>query len=273
MMRVLLILTTILLLSACGAGQFGTSYRSYMDPRLSADVVPLAEEQKPILIRSNDLNKDVKLYREHNYIVVGESAFNGIKENEDRAKKQAEEVGATHVVVSSEYTDTQSYLAYDYQDFYRTVYVDRVRKVEGKKVRYTEAVTVRDTVTVPYTRYYDNFNQWAVYMVKSNRIHKLGLVMRDFSPEERAGFGRNTGAFIDTVLNNSPAFLADIVSGNILIAINGEKVNNAGQAKTMIDNLSFGGETIVLRVIKNGEQKDITFEFNETNLTSTQFNE
>jgi|GEM_PF-7001680 len=41
----------------------------------------------------------------------------------------------------------------------------------------------------------------------------------------------------------------------------------------MIDNLSFGGETIVLRVIKNGEQKDITFEFNETNLTSTQFNE
>jgi len=177
------------------------------------------------------------------------------------------------VVVSSEYTDTQSYLAYDYQDFYRTVYVDRVRKVDGKKVRYTEAVTVRDTVTVPYTRYYDNFNQWAVYMVKSNRIHKLGLVMRDFSPEERAGFGRNTGAFIDTVLNNSPAFLADIVSGNILIAINGEKVNNAGQAKTMIDNLSFGGETIVLRVIKNGEQKDITFEFNETNLTSTQFNE
>ena len=71
-MRVLLILTTILLLSACGAGQFGTSYRSYMDPRLSADVVPLAEEQKPILIRSNDLNKDVKLYREHNYIVVGD---------------------------------------------------------------------------------------------------------------------------------------------------------------------------------------------------------
>ncbi|MDA9771505.1 hypothetical protein N9D02_10775 [Emcibacteraceae bacterium] len=82
------------------------------------------------------------------------------------------------MVVSSEYTDTQSYLAYDYQDFYRTVYVDRVRKVDGKKVRYTEAVTVRDTVTVPYTRYYYNFNQWAVYMVKSNRIHKLGLVMR-----------------------------------------------------------------------------------------------
>jgi len=270
MMRVLLILTAFLLLSACGAGQFGSSYRSYMDPRLSAYVVPLAEEQEPILIRSNDLNKDVGLYREHNYVVVGESAFNGIKENEDRAKKQAEEVGATHVVVSSEYTDTQSYLAYDYQDYYRTVYVDRVRKVNGKRVRYTEVVTVRDTVTVPYTRYYDNFNQWAVYMVKSNRIHKLGLVMRDFSPEERARFGLNTGAFIETVLSNSPAYLADIISGDALIAINGEKVNNTNHAKMLIDNLSLEGETIILRVVKNEVQKDITFEFNEANLTSNE---
>lgn len=272
-MRTLLILTTILLLSACGAGQFGSSYRSYMDPRVSADVVPLAEEQDPILIRSNDLDKDVRLYREHNYIVVGESAFNGMRESEGRAKKQAKEVGATHVVVSSEYTDTQSYLAYDYQNFYRTVYVNRVRKVNGKRVRYREAVTVRDTVTVPYTRYYDNFNQWAVYMVKSNRIHKLGLIMRDFNPEERAGLGRNSGAFIDTVLNNSPAFLADIVAGDALIAINGEKIDNAGHAQMIIDNLSLGGETIILRVIKNGEQKDITFEFNDMKLTSNEVKE
>ena len=31
----------------------------------------------------------------------------------------------------------------------------------------------------------------------------------------------------------------------------------------MIDGLSLGGKTIILSVIKKGEQKDITFEFNE----------
>lgn len=262
-MRILLILSTLMFLSACGTGQFGLSYQSYIDPRLAPDVVPLQEEQEPILVRSNDLDKDVRQYREHNYIVVGESAFNGFQESENRAKKQAKEVGATHVVVSSEYTDTQAFLDYDYQNVYRTVYVDKVRRVNGKRVRYTEAVTVRDTVTVPYTRYNDNFNQWAVYMVKSNRMHKLGLIMRDFSPEERAGLGRNSGAYIDVVLDNSPAFVADIFAGDALIAINGDKVNNATAAKVMIDDLSLDGQTIILSVLKNGEQKDITFEFNE----------
>lgn len=262
-MRILFILSTLIFLSACGAGQFGSSYRAYMDSRLASDVVPLQEKQEPIIIRSNDLDKDVRLYKEYNFIVVGESAFNGAKESEGRAKKQAKEVGATHVIVSSEYTDTQSYLAYDHQNFYRTVYVDRVRRVNGQRVRYTQAVTVRDTVTVPYAQHYNNFDQWAIYLVKSNRINKLGLLMRDFSPAERNELGRNSGAYIDLVLNNSPAFVADIVAGDALIAINGEKVSNADGARKMIDGLSLGGKTIILSVIKKGEQKDITFEFNE----------
>ncbi|MCC3859881.1 PDZ domain-containing protein [Pseudemcibacter aquimaris] len=263
MMRLLLVLLSAVLLSACGAGQFGSSYQGYMDPRMTPDVVPLKEEEEPILVRSTDLAKDIQLYREHNYIVVGESAFNGMMESEGRAQKQAEEVGATHVIVSSEYTDTRSYIAYDYQDFYRTVYVNRVKNIDGKPVRYTEAVTVRDTVTVPYQRQYDNYDQWAVYMVKSNRIHKLGLVMRDFNPNERASLGRNTGAYIDVVMSNSPAFFADIIAGDALVAINGEKVNGAGHAKQMIDGLSLEGQEITVTVLKQGQPKDIVFEFNE----------
>lgn len=262
-MRLLLILSTLLLLTACGSGQFGSSYHAYMDPRMSPDVVLLGEGEEVNVIRSNDLDMDVRQYREHNYLVVGESAFNGMIESAGRAKKQAEEVGATHVIISSEYTDTKSYLAYDYRDFYRTVYVNKVRTVDGKHVHYTQAVTVRDTVAVPYTQSYDKFDQWAVYMVKSNRIYKLGLVMRDFSPDERIGLGRNTGAYIDLVMNNSPAFIADVVSGDALLAINGEKINNASHANSIISGLSLGGETIVLSLLKNGEPKDVTFEFND----------
>lgn len=262
-MRILLVLISVGLLSACGAGQFGSSYRAYMDPKATADVVPLAEEQEPILVRSTDIDNDVRRYREHNYVVVGESSFNGVKVNENRAKKQAEEVGATHVIVSSEFTDTQSYIDYDYQDFYRTVYVHKTKNIDGKPVRYTEAVTVRDTVTVPYRRYYDNYDQWAVYMVKSNRVPKLGLVMRDFAPNERDSLGRNTGAFVDLVMDGSPAFFADIMAGDALVAINGEKVASANHALQMIDGLSLEGAEIIVTVLKQGEPKDIVFERSE----------
>lgn len=263
-MRNAFILTLLLLLASCGTGQFGSSYKAYSDPRLSPELVALTEEGEPNLIRSSDLDHDVRQFREHNYVVVGESAFNGIHESPNNAVKQAKEVGATHVIVSSEYTDTRSRLAYDYQDYYRTIYVNKVRSVNGKSVHYREAVTVRDTVTVPYTQYYDNFDQWAVYMARSTKVHKLGLIMRDLSPNERTSLGRNTGAFIDLVLSNSPAFMADIVPQDILVAINGDKVNNTGHAEDLIRQLELDGETIILTVLKDGKQKDITFEFNQS---------
>ncbi len=260
-MRILVIISVLLMLAGCGAGGYGRTYSGYIDPRVTPDVIALGEEQEPNLLRSNNLDNDVRLYKEHNYIVVGESAFNGVVESQNNAIKQAKEVGATHVIVSSEYTDTNSYLAYDYQDYYRTVYVNRVKSVNGKQVAYTKAVTVRDSVAVPYRRYYDNFDQWAVYMVKSARVHRLGLLMRDLSPQERTNLRRNTGAYVDVVLSNSPSFLANIMSADVLIKINGDDVRNTLHAEEMIGALEIEGKTIVLSVLSNGVTKDITLEF------------
>ena len=262
-MRNAFILTLLLLLASCGTGQFGSSYKAYSDPRLSPELVALTEEGEPNLIRSSDLDHDVRQFREHNYVVVGESAFNGIHESPNNAVKQAKEVGATHVIVSSEYTDTRSRLAYDYQDYYRTIYVNKVRSVNGKSVHYREAVTVRDTVTVPYTQYYDNFDQWAVYMVKSNRVHKLGILLRDLDQQDRGINNRNTGTVIDIVLASSPAYLADIVPGDVLTAINGEKIIDTRHAIDLIGALELSGQTVLLSIVKQGVERDISLEFSE----------
>ncbi|MBT6031175.1 MAG: serine protease [Kordiimonadaceae bacterium] len=262
-MRIFISVCLLFLLAGCGAGGFGSSYKAYMDPLMSPDVIALGEEEEPNLLRSNDLDHDVTLYREHNYVVVGESAFNGIQENQKNALKQAKNVGATHVIVTSEYTDTQSHLAYDYQDYYRTIYVNKVRSVNGKNVRVNEAVTIRDTVAVPYTRFYDNYDQAAVYLVKSARIRKLGLLMRDLSPAERNGLRRNTGAYIDLVLSNSPSFFANILPQDVLINVNGTEVLNRLHAEELISGLEFVKETIVLSVLSQGVKKDITLEFQE----------
>ncbi len=260
-MRFLISIFLALLISACGTGQFGSSYQSYMDPRLNPDLIALGEEQEPNILRSSDINADVQRYREHNYVVIGESAFNGLVESEGNAIRKAKEVGATHILISSEYTDTQSYIDYDYQDYYRTTYVNRViTNSDGERVVVRDAVTVRDTVTVPYVRTYDNYNQWAIFMVKSNNAPKLGLVMRDLGVTERSSLRRNTGAYIDVVLANSPGFLADIVPGDVLIAVNDVKVTDSSHAQVMIGNLEKTGEIITLGLLKNGEQVSIVFE-------------
>lgn len=259
-MKILVIICMSLLLSACGTGGFGSSYQGYMDPRVNPDLVALQEEQEPNIIRSSDINADVQRYREHNYVIVGESSFNGVAESEGNAVRKAKEVGATHLLISSEYTDTQSFIDYDYQDYYRTTYVNRVStNSDGERVVSREAVTVRDTVTVPYVRAYDNFNQWAVYMVKSTRIPRLGLVMRNLNAAERSKLSRNTGAYIDVVLTNSPSYLADIVPSDLLVAVNGIKVTDSSHAQMMIGDLERTGESIVLSIFKDGKQRDLSF--------------
>jgi hypothetical protein len=268
-MRLFLCVWLMLLISACGTGQFGSSYQSYMDPRLNPDLIALGVEQEPNILRSNDINADVQRYREHNYVVIGESAFNGLVESEGNAIRKAKDVGATHVLISSEYTDTQSYIDYDYQDYYRTTYVKRViTNSDGDRVVVRDAVTVRDTVTVPYMRTYDNYNQWAIFMVKSNNALRLGLVMRDLGLTERSDLGRNTGAYIDVVLTNSPGFLADIVPGDVLVAVNDVKVTDSRHAQVMIGNLEKTGETITLGLLKNGKQVNIVFEKKADETTS-----
>ncbi|MCP5380860.1 MAG: PDZ domain-containing protein [Kordiimonadaceae bacterium] len=264
-MRILVSLFLIMVLSACGAGSYGSSYHGYLTPEMASNVVMLGDEQEPNLILSNNLDRDVQSYLEHNYVVIGESAFNGLQESPQNAVKQAKEVRATHVIVSSAYTGTESRLDYDYQDVYHTVFVNRVRTVNGKTVNVTEAVTVRDTVSVPYLRQYDKFDQWAVYLVKSLQRHKLGILMRDLNQDDRLKYKRNTGAYIDVVLSNSPAFLADIIRGDILLAINGNKVFNSSDAVAKIRTLDVNGTKVVLSLLKEGQEKEITLEFIDRN--------
>lgn len=98
-------------------------------------------------------------------------------------------------------------------------------------------------------------------MVKSLEVHKLGILIRDLDQQERALYSRNTGTVIDVVLANSPAFLADIVQGDVLTAINGQKIINTRDAVRLIADLELSGQTVILSLIKGGENKDITFEF------------
>lgn len=258
-MRILLILIASLVLSACGTGQFGSSYRGYVDPRGTADIAALPEEGEPTVIRSSNLDKDVRFYREHNYVVVGESAFNGFKESEGNAARKAKEVGATHVIISSRYTDTESRHGYDYQQFYRTYYVTDVVQVNGRSVVTRRPVTVSETVPVPYVRHYDNFDQWGVFLAKSSRTPGLGIVLRDLTGPERQNFKRNSGAFVDIVLTNSPAFLADIVSGDVVVAVNNTKVNDTRHAHSLINALKQEGSDITVTILKDGQQKNVGF--------------
>ncbi|KAL5111051.1 Serine protease HTRA1 [Taenia crassiceps] len=95
----------------------------------------------------------------------------------------------------------------------------------------------------------------------------LGLVMRTLTPElvsELIALGhlrvgcvvdstRWTGVYIQGVIRNSPAERADLRPGDVIVAINGNKIINANEVAKVIEEQ----EVFSVTVLRNGEQVEI----------------
>jgi hypothetical protein len=131
---ILMMVLLPLSLSACATGEFGTRYKSYIDPISTPNVIALAEGEKPKLIKSENIEIDKKRYLNMVFVIVGEVDFKKYEQswslgkqfdqNEAQALSQAKKVAATHVLYFRKLVDEYSQTTfnkktetYDYEVF------------------------------------------------------------------------------------------------------------------------------------------------------------
>lgn len=129
----------------------------------------------------------------------------------------------------------------------------------GATVVLVYAVPTKGHVAASQQRY----DQVAVFFVKSTKKLRFGVSVIDLDPEQRSARDRNTGALVDVVMENSPAFTANVLPGDILVEVNGVSVLNATHAVELMLNADVSNGTAVLKVIRKGEEKVITITFKE----------
>jgi S1-C subfamily serine protease len=138
---------------------------------------------------------------------------------------------------------------------------ERVIKAQAARVGATVvlvyAVSSSSHAAAPQQRY----DQVAVFFVKSTKKLKFGVSVADLSHGQRSALDRNTGALLDIVMENSPAFTANVLPGDILVEVNGVSVLNAKHAIELMLNAAVSKGTALLKVIRKGEEKAITITF------------
>ncbi|MBW8874966.1 MAG: PDZ domain-containing protein [Acidobacteria bacterium] len=77
----------------------------------------------------------------------------------------------------------------------------------------------------------------------------LGLFLDLIPSELRARLSRNTGAYVLAVEDETPAFFANIVSGDIIIAVNGTEVRTPAELTALVEHR--GPAPLKLRVLRN----------------------
>ena len=263
-MRIFLILSIfIVLLQGC-TSPFA---KYYNDETGGIDITKyvIMPTQEPKLYYGDDAAKDSLRMKENNYGLIGNSSFYTDSINESDAIDQAKAVHAEVVMLYSKYKRTVSGSAPITLPNTTTssTYVSGNAYGSGGYATYsgTANTTSHGTSTsyIPYS--FDQSDFLATYWIK-RKPRMFGTEYEDLPENIRRKIGSNKGVLVTVVIKNSPAFNADIFSGDVIknmgdvLITNVETINNAidkyqGQE---VDVLIFRDDKEIHKKIKIGKE-------------------
>ncbi|MEE8196075.1 MAG: DegQ family serine endoprotease [Acidiferrobacterales bacterium] len=90
------------------------------------------------------------------------------------------------------------------------------------------------------------------------RRGQLGVSIQDLTPEiaKALGVPAGRGAVVSEVVKGSPAAKAGVEAGDVIVAVNGDKIRNASDLRNKI-GLARVGEAVTLTVLHQGRKKTV----------------
>ncbi len=268
---VLFCAAAMLTASLCGCATSG--YKQFYQPTTWATSERVAAlraappSKSPTLDRARASSSDlVDAYVRHGYMLIGYSSFNsGRREDADDAIEQAEKVGADLVVVvDPHYTGSQTTSVPLTLPTTQTSYTNGTATAFGPggvAIAYGNATTTTygtQTEYIPMTVH--RFDYGALYFVKA-KPRPLGIHVRELNDSERAALQSNKGLVVQIVMDDSPAWRADILKGDIIEALDGEPVST--MAAFGDQTQARRGRDVTVTVIRNGQTITKHVKFND----------
>jgi hypothetical protein len=193
----LLVIVLLSIFSCSSAPSFSTWYDSWIDINEFSNVITLNEGEEPRIKRSSNIDNDFFEIRSNHYSCIGDTSFNGPDQDiTNDIKWQCRQNGATLALYSVEYTDTRYGSSY----------------YKGTGGTYS-------------IRRYDYQVYYFVPLIYTFEL-TFGIDGNNLSNKLRQEIGRNTGVYVNIVYNNTPAFHANILRGDVIIRINEYTINN-----------------------------------------------
>jgi len=246
-----LVLFAAVLLSGC-ANYFADYYRGMPDARLRPGYIASTEPLK--VYSTNDFPRDVKALLQRGYVVIGQSTFNAgrKKVSEGQLRAQAEKVGAQVVLFSSQYTHTVSGAVPLTLPKTTTSYSTGTATAfgpGGTVTAYGSGTTATygtQTTYMPYS--IDRADFAAVYLARAKT--RIGFYAEPLDDATRRRLERNAGVLVGVVVEDTPAFDANILPGDVLLSFGGQSVRSVEHYQELLRG--FQGTSVELILDRDG---------------------
>ena len=219
-------LTVILItLTGCISNKYSSNYsNANLHP---VDKFILHETSEPKIIYSSDFISSLDEAFEAGYGLLGESAFAQREGNlrSDSARQQiieqANKIGASLVICREKYLDTLHGNITTSSPVQNTSY--HSGNIGGTNYSGTSTSYGTKTTSIPYSVNYSNYQTlFLARLVKG--FPSMGLFFRSLTREDKIKYGRNQGVVVTIVVQDSPAWNADILPEDVLVAFDGNNV-------------------------------------------------
>ena len=226
-------IVALLALSACQSA-YSQFYKPIPDNDL--DLLPFNAEPS-IGAGSGDERGDVIKMYEQGYGLIGVASFVGASQPESAAIEQARVVHAAVVLISSKYRNTATGAVP------LTLPTSTIAVLNGTvnafgsggtaSGNYSGSTTTYGTQTtyIPYS--VDKYEQAGLFFAALER-KKLGVMLDELSDEQRGVAGTNRAMRVTAVRTGSPAFLNDILAGDLLLSIGGRSVYDSASVRAAL---------------------------------------
>lgn len=220
------ILFLILPLLFIGCSTVSDFYENWLPPEYISTESFLQEGEDPEIYYSTDILSDIYFLRSNYFLILGNSSYNGPADDsvEDEIDTLCRETGAKIALYTTQYTDTRTGV---------TGYNGYVSSYSIKRYDYDIFLFV--PMSPAEILYYG----------------RIGLSYSDLTSSERIAARQNTGASIDVVYQDSPAFYANLAPGDVITEVNGIAIYDSNVLDEVFASLT-SEDKVEIKFIRDG---------------------
>lgn len=218
---------------------------------------------------SADQQKDCDILAQHGYIIIGGSEFEGsVTVTEGQLMEQGKKVGADIVLFSSNFKGSSQSVVpfvqyhpgatsttYSSGTVHATAYGTGGRAYGTATYSGTSTTTSPgsfSTSMMPVTVH--RYGYTATFLRKG-RPPVLGILPGEIPASIKKRLDRNSGAYVNIVIDDSPAFHSNILVGDIVIALNDTEIMTPQHLLRALQSMPT--RTISVRLIRDGAEKTV----------------
>lgn len=269
----------IMLLSLAVAGMMcgcGSGYQRFFESSIANPHPPLADYDRynlavysgePIVYSQSE-DGVVRRLIEDGFVILGRSSFNGPAEGGRALREQARRIGAEVVVAESKYSHTVSgampVTNYSPTTSYST---GTITSSSGGWASYsgTSTGTLRQTSMMPYS--IARYDQGASFWTRTVRPRVLGANVVELSPSDRQKIGTNQGVKVLVCVRDSPAWKANILPDDYVLAIGSHKIQSVREFHEQVHENA--GQQVTVAIQRGETKLDVSVSLNPSPMGQT----